>query len=253
MEKLTLERYKEEFKIEQNNNDTIVQNDEETAESKDGVAYELTREAHKQALDIRKFEIDMYWKRATYFWTIIGVIFAGFFLLMKDDTITKHPTLITLLSCIGFIFSLSWFMVNRGSKFWQNNWERHVDLLEDSVTGPLYKTVIHNKNIKLTSFHKEYNYSVSKINQLLSLYVTLIWFGMIFYVIFKQIDLNFIENATVKSWLLFIKNNSKVIKIIALVIGTGIAAITLGKLGKSDIVNQDTNKDLLSIRKRKIE
>jgi hypothetical protein len=31
------------------------------------------------AHDIRKFEIDLYWKRATYFWAFIAVAFAGFF------------------------------------------------------------------------------------------------------------------------------------------------------------------------------
>lgn len=30
------------------------------------------------ALDIRKFEIDLYWKRATYFWAFIAAAFAGY-------------------------------------------------------------------------------------------------------------------------------------------------------------------------------
>jgi hypothetical protein len=30
------------------------------------------------ALDIRKFEIELYWKRATYFWTFIGATFAAY-------------------------------------------------------------------------------------------------------------------------------------------------------------------------------
>lgn len=34
--------------------------------------------ALNQALDIRKFEIELYWKRATYFWTFIGATMAGF-------------------------------------------------------------------------------------------------------------------------------------------------------------------------------
>jgi tRNA A-37 threonylcarbamoyl transferase component Bud32 len=39
---------------------------------------EVRKEALKQALDIRKFEIDLYWKRATYFWAFIAVSFAGY-------------------------------------------------------------------------------------------------------------------------------------------------------------------------------
>ncbi len=32
-------------------------------------------------------------------------------------------------------------MAARGSKFWQENWERHIDMLEDYVESALYKTV----------------------------------------------------------------------------------------------------------------
>ena len=30
------------------------------------------------ALDIRKFEIELYWKRAAYFWTFIAATLAGY-------------------------------------------------------------------------------------------------------------------------------------------------------------------------------
>ena len=30
------------------------------------------------AADIRKFEIELYWKRATYYWTFIAAAFAGY-------------------------------------------------------------------------------------------------------------------------------------------------------------------------------
>jgi hypothetical protein len=45
---------------------------------------ERQKQALKQALDIRKFEIDLYWKRAIYFWTLIAAAFAGYFALHKD-------------------------------------------------------------------------------------------------------------------------------------------------------------------------
>ena len=34
--------------------------------------------AHKIALDVRKFEIELYWKRATYFWTFIAATLAEY-------------------------------------------------------------------------------------------------------------------------------------------------------------------------------
>ncbi|MGH8568044.1 MAG: hypothetical protein ACREXU_08475, partial [Gammaproteobacteria bacterium] len=64
--------------------------------------------------------------------------------------------------------------VNRGSKFWQENWENHVDLLEDQIMGPLYKTVVSRavQNASAQSTSYEYrdlltapaDFSVSKIN-----------------------------------------------------------------------------------------
>jgi hypothetical protein len=33
------------------------------------------KDALKHALDIRKFEIELYWKRAAYFWTFIDLCF----------------------------------------------------------------------------------------------------------------------------------------------------------------------------------
>lgn len=43
-------------------------------------------EAFKYVLDIRKFEIELYWKRATYFWTFIGAILAAHFVLRTTHT-----------------------------------------------------------------------------------------------------------------------------------------------------------------------
>jgi hypothetical protein len=132
--------------------------------------------ALEQALDIRKFEIELYWKRATYFWAFIAVTFAGYFAVLgiqNEDLLIKKNLALFLINSLGIMFSFSWFLVNRGSKFWQNNWERHVDLLEDTKMGPLYKTVIElDRKPKL---YEEAKYSVSKINQLLSLYMVVIW------------------------------------------------------------------------------
>ncbi|MCC9001729.1 MAG: hypothetical protein LM549_03765, partial [Candidatus Competibacter sp.] len=38
--------------------------------------------ALEKALDIRKFEIELYWKRAAYFWTLIAAAFAGYFIIL---------------------------------------------------------------------------------------------------------------------------------------------------------------------------
>ena len=81
-----------------------------------------------------------------------------------------------IIICLGLIFSLAWYLVNKGSKFWQENWEKHLDLTEDKVIGSLYKTTISKETY--SSFWnptKAYAVSVSKVNQILSLFVFLVW------------------------------------------------------------------------------
>lgn len=137
-------------------------------------------EALKQALDIRKFEIELYWKRATYFWTFIGATMAGFLAIQASAGQNKQD-LAVILSCLGTVFSFAWVCVNRGSKFWQENWEKHVDVLEDNVTGPLYKIVMSRNAMSNTRekiihlFTGPSPISVSKINQIISIYVLVLW------------------------------------------------------------------------------
>lgn len=84
----------------------------------------------------------MYWKRATYFWALIAVAFAAFFAVSSAEHLLAQDKNLYLsaISSAGFVFTFAWFSVNKGSKYWQENWENHLDLLEDKITGPLYKT-----------------------------------------------------------------------------------------------------------------
>lgn len=142
------------------------------------------------ALDIRKFEIELYWKRTAYFWAFTAAAFAGYGAVQKDAEPSK-AFFSVLLGCLGFVFSFAWFCINKGSKYWQSNWETHVDLLEDAVLGPLYKTIgerggtsakgrlagVPGKLRRIAS--GPYAFSVSKINQILSLLITLMWIPLI--------------------------------------------------------------------------
>jgi len=139
----------------------------------------MREEALKCALDIRKFEIELYWKRATYFWTLIAAAFAGYVALASVEEV--NPGLVFLICCLGVLLSAAWYLVNRGSKFWQENWERHVDILEDEIMGPLYKTTLSRDSFFFLKFWTGYPYSVSKINQLVSLFVLIVWIGLAIY------------------------------------------------------------------------
>jgi len=94
--------------------------------------------AFELAADTRKFEIGLYWQRAAYFWGLIAAVFGtDFYVRFSEHSLSSQ-----LLECIGLLLSAAWYLVNRGSKYWQENWERHVDVLEDQVVGPLYRTTI---------------------------------------------------------------------------------------------------------------
>lgn len=152
MEKLyTHSRYKEDF------NEKVAEN------------------ALKQALDIRKFEIELYWKRTAYFWSLIAAAFAGYFALANQP----QKELSLTVACIGLILSFSWYLVNRGSKYWQTNWERHVDCLEDEGNGPLYKTTLSKDEFSVFRFWSGYPFSVSRVNQLVSLFTVIIWLALL--------------------------------------------------------------------------
>ncbi len=146
--------------------------------------------AFHQASDIRKFEIEMYWKRAAYFWTLITVTFAGYFTILSSSIHARNYFAL-MLACIGFVFTFAWYLSGRGSKFWQENWENHLDLLEDDITGPLYKTTLRRPCLQgpiekiITG---PLGVSVSKINQWVSFFVLIIWMMIIAITFILNID-----------------------------------------------------------------
>lgn len=126
--------------------------------------------AYKEASEVRKFEIELYWERTKYFWAFITTIYVAYynvFLNIYKQTNGKLPLLV--LAALGFIFSVAWVLSNKGSKHWQENWENHIDLLEDAITGPLHK------------IYKSNSFSVSKINQYLSYIVSVCSLGLLIF------------------------------------------------------------------------
>ncbi|HTC47573.1 MAG TPA: hypothetical protein VK722_09650 [Candidatus Aquilonibacter sp.] len=135
------------------------------------------------ALDIRKFEIGLYWQRTAYFWALITAAFAGYFAVLGSEHLQDRDYLAFILSCIGLVFACAWYLVNRGSKYWQENWENHVDMMEDDIIGPLYKTILHrpvNTDL-LGCIVGPLSVSVSQINLIVSLFTIVIWIGLAYH------------------------------------------------------------------------
>lgn len=153
------------------------------------VESEILIAAYYQAADIRKFEIDMYWKRATYFWALIAVAFAAFFAVSSSEKIVSKDFYLIAISSAGLVFTFAWFSVNKGSKYWQENWENHLDLLEDKITGPLYKSKLvrpSEDSVLEKFFLGPAPYSVSKINQIIAIFTINVWLIFIASVFFDQ-------------------------------------------------------------------
>ena len=141
--------------------------------------------ALEQALRTREFEISLYWKRTAYFWAFIVSIYVAYFNVFDvkncGETLTFiRPASLIALSFLGFFFSLAWFMVNKGSKFWQENWEIHVSMLEDDVIGPLYKTHLNPSYSSKFGLTSAFDFSVSKVNMVASFVVGL--FAVCFFI-----------------------------------------------------------------------
>lgn len=146
--------------------------------------------ALEQALENRGAEIDLYWRRTAYFWTLSAAILAGYFSLTSPKSpITASPNAALGIACFGFIVALSWFFANKGSKFWQENWENHVVHLANPEVGSLFQKIMHRPRPKKGELCRHVSYhlsvtapkpiSVTKINQWVSLYTVMMWLAII--------------------------------------------------------------------------
>ncbi|MBR5033486.1 MAG: hypothetical protein IKX70_07450 [Treponema sp.] len=138
--------------------------------------------ALKEAQEIRKFEIDLYWRRTGFFWAFITIIYTALFAVLckyvENKAYNFLVPIITTLSGLGFFFSVAWHMVNKGSKFWQKNWEEHVSLLEKTEIGPLYDVYLNpQKTGSRLNPTKEFDFSVTKINMWASFTILICSFG----------------------------------------------------------------------------
>ncbi len=145
----------------------------------------------ERAYDIRKFEIDLYWKRAVYFWGFLVAAFTALFIVC--DPTKNYSSYLKLIVCsIGFIFSLSWYLINRGSKYWQEQWEKVIDTLEGAINRPLYKlSLLKDTSVFDNPFH-QYPYSVTRINIIVSLFICIIW---LFSFLYELIDTLYCSNC----------------------------------------------------------
>ena len=163
--------------------------------------YKKAKAALDRAHDIRKFEIELLWKRAAYVATFQTLLFAALGLSFRADAgDTGNGNLVDLfqiVTCIAGIFSsFFWYLINKGSKFWHENWTHHIDFLEDEFEGKLHKTVLYDgdgsqcSNIKDKKLldAKTKPYSVSRVNIWISVMFCTSWSGLLFIFLWESTD-----------------------------------------------------------------
>jgi hypothetical protein len=136
------------------------------------------KDALARAHDLRKFEIENYWKRATYFWAFQVAAFALLGLIWKDVGDLDRLALLVPAGLGAISAQVAWITA-KGSKFWQENWEAHVDLLEQDVEGRMTQVVLSKEGAQ---------YSVSAVNQHFMFLLMLGWIGIFVVVVFEPIE-----------------------------------------------------------------
>ncbi|ARJ43490.1 hypothetical protein B1H58_16560 [Pantoea alhagi] len=172
--------------------------------------YDVLKESYDKAHDIRKFEIDLYWKRTTYVWTLIaslitvtGLLLAAYYRLnMAPEDKRALLGLVASVAVVGVLLTIIATKIIQGGEYWQKNWEYHVNLLEPLFSGRIYSTLI-NTTAK--------RHSISKLNRALYILFLGVWLFLaegIYFVVFPYNDRNnfFILLATFSILVLTISN-----------------------------------------------
>lgn len=129
------------------------------------------RDALERAHAIREFEITLYWQRANYFWLLQAAVFAAVGLTWRNETAGFPAILPVAIAALGLVTAWAGWLATQGSKFWQRNWEHHIDMLESEFEGNLYKIVyISRSGIR---------WSLTGISETLALCFTFFWFAVL--------------------------------------------------------------------------
>ena len=94
-------------------------------------------ELFKIALETRNFEIQLFWKRCSYFLAIntalVTALAAAMFALSNGSNQEAFWPLFFGICFAGFFICIAWIQVAFGSQFWQKHWEWVVEKHQESL------------------------------------------------------------------------------------------------------------------------
>lgn len=175
------------------------------------------------ALQTRQFEIDLVWKRSLFFWGFIAAAFIAIGSLK-----TEQPGLSLLVASFGLVCSLAWTLANRGSKYWQEQWESKLENVEDDVIGPFFK---NREPRQSKGFWGGHPYSVSRLAILVSDFVCLIWFLVLIRQCFLCIALRSTQFGTLRRY-----------GALTIFAGTVAAIVVVVLRGRSNLIVENARK-----------
>lgn len=129
----------------------------------------LKTKAFDIAHENRKLEIQLFWQRSLFFW---GFVAAS--LIAYAQTIRDHQDYSIVFALFGLVCSIVWSRGNRGSKYWQEYWEKKVTLFQHFATGNIF----YDRKPTKPSFFKVFEgrrASVSKLTMALSDFSIGVW------------------------------------------------------------------------------
>lgn len=142
----------------------------------------LLKEAYDKSHATKNFEIELYWKRATYSWTLIAALITLCGLLIntylnKSQGNEKIIFIILAISFAGLFITILCNLILQSGEYWKKNWEIHTVLLEPLFSGRLYATHVISANNRL---------SIAKLNGLLYMMVIACWLLIIEFIFSMQ-------------------------------------------------------------------
>lgn len=124
------------------------------------------------AADVRKFEIGLVWQRSLFFWGFIGAAFVAYADLGGKEH-SDHTAQI-VVACFGFVCSIAWTLLNRGSKYWQEAWETKTERKEQEVLSDILFARDEPVQPKFFALRAR-RFSVSKLLIALSDFTAIVW------------------------------------------------------------------------------
>jgi hypothetical protein len=127
--------------------------------------------------EVRRFEIGLFWTRSLFFWGFSATALAAY----GGALHAKATGFQFGAGCVGLVCATAWTLVNRGSKYWQENWERKADLAQVPIqlSVELFAAPERQPAIREGWLWRAKHFSVSGATIAFSDFTVLVWLGLI--------------------------------------------------------------------------